>query len=45
LVSRGEFRSAKELKGKILGIVTIKGSQHSAARKMLALIEGKEFKL
>ena len=37
LVSRGEFRSAKELKGKILGIVTINGSQHSAARKMLAL--------
>src|SRR5262245_56849402 len=25
LVSRGEFRSAKELKGKILGIVTING--------------------
>ena len=37
LVSRGEFRSAKELKGKVLGIVTINGSQHSAARKMLAL--------
>ena len=37
LVSRGEFRSAKELKGKILGIVTINGSQHSAVRKMLAL--------
>src|SRR5262245_22645344 len=37
LVSRGEFRSAKELKGKILGIVTINGSQHSAARKMLAI--------
>jgi ABC-type nitrate/sulfonate/bicarbonate transport system substrate-binding protein len=37
LVARGEFRSAKELKGKILGIVTINGSQHSAARKMLAL--------
>ncbi len=37
LVSRGEFRSAKELKGKVLGIVTINGSQHSAARKMLAI--------
>lgn len=37
LVSRGEVRSAKELKGKILGIVTINGSQHSAVRKMLAI--------
>jgi ABC-type nitrate/sulfonate/bicarbonate transport system substrate-binding protein len=37
LVSRPEFRSAKDLKGKHLGIVTINGSQHSAARKMLAI--------
>lgn len=37
LVSRGEFRTAKELKGKALGIATINGSQHSAARKMLSL--------
>jgi NitT/TauT family transport system substrate-binding protein len=37
LVSRGEFRTAKELRGKHLGIATINGSQHSAARKMLAL--------
>lgn len=37
LVSRGEFRAAKDLKGKTLGIATINGSQHSAARKMLAL--------
>jgi len=37
LVSRGEFRTAKELKGKTLGIATINGSQHSAVRKMLAL--------
>ena len=37
LVSRGEFRTAKELKGKHLGIATINGSQHSAARKMLAI--------
>ena len=37
LVSRGEFRGAKELKGKVLGIATINGSQHSAARKMLAI--------
>jgi ABC-type nitrate/sulfonate/bicarbonate transport system substrate-binding protein len=37
LVSRAEYRSAKELKGKHLGIVTINGSQHSAARKMLTI--------
>src|SRR5262245_60506604 len=37
LVSRGEFRSAKELKGKVLGIATINGSQHGAARRMLAI--------
>jgi NitT/TauT family transport system substrate-binding protein len=37
LVARGEYRSAKELKGKALGIATINGSQHSAARKMLSL--------
>jgi ABC-type nitrate/sulfonate/bicarbonate transport system substrate-binding protein len=37
LVSRTEFRVAKELKGKALGIVTINGSQHSAARKMLSI--------
>ena len=37
LVSRPEFRNAKELKGKALGIATINGSQHSAARKMLAM--------
>jgi ABC-type nitrate/sulfonate/bicarbonate transport system substrate-binding protein len=37
LVSRGEFRTAKELKGKVLGIATINGSQHSAARKMFAI--------
>lgn len=37
LVSRPEYRNAKDLKGKALGIVTINGSQHSAARRMLAL--------
>jgi ABC-type nitrate/sulfonate/bicarbonate transport system substrate-binding protein len=37
LVARPEFRTAKELKGKALGIATINGSQHAAARKMLAL--------
>jgi NitT/TauT family transport system substrate-binding protein len=37
LVSGSEFRTAKDLKGKHLGIVTINGSQHSAARRMLAI--------
>jgi len=37
LVSRPEYRDAKDLKGKALGIATINGSQHSAARKMLAI--------
>lgn len=37
LVSRPEIKNAKDLKGKILGIVTINGSQHAAARKMLAI--------
>lgn len=37
LVTRPEFRASRDLKGKLLGIVTINGSQHAAARKMLAL--------
>ena len=37
LVSRPEFRTAKELKGKALGIATINGSQHGAVRRMLAI--------
>jgi NitT/TauT family transport system substrate-binding protein len=37
LVTRGEYRSAQELKGKKLGIATINGSQHMTAKKMLAL--------
>jgi ABC-type nitrate/sulfonate/bicarbonate transport system substrate-binding protein len=37
LVTRPEYRSVKDLKGKILGIVTINGSQHSTAKKMIAL--------
>ena len=37
LVSPTELRTAKELKGKALGIATINGSQHCAARKMLAI--------
>ena len=35
--SRGELRTAKEIKGKHPGIATINGGQHSAARKMLAI--------
>jgi NitT/TauT family transport system substrate-binding protein len=37
LVSRPEYKSVKELKGKILGIVTVGGSQHTAARKLISL--------
>lgn len=36
LVVRPEFRSIKELKGKVLGISTIGGSQHLRAKGMLA---------
>ena len=37
LVVRPEFRTVKELKGKLLGTATIGGSQHTAARKLLSL--------
>ena len=37
LVTRPEYRSIKDLKGKVLGISTIGGSQHNRARAMLAL--------
>jgi len=37
LVVRPEFRTVKELKGKLLGTATIGGSQHTAARKLLTL--------
>src|SRR5919106_3805910 len=37
LVVRPEYRSVKDLKGKGLGISTIGGSQHTSAKKMLAL--------
>ena len=37
LISRPEFRSIKELKGKVLGVVTIGGSQHTMAKRMLTL--------
>ena len=37
LVARPEYRSVKDLKGKVLGIATINGSQHTVAKKMLSL--------
>jgi NitT/TauT family transport system substrate-binding protein len=37
LVVRPEYRSIKDLKGKVLGISTINGSQHTRAKGMLAL--------
>lgn len=36
LVVRPEFRTVKELKGKVLGTATVGGSQHTAARKLLS---------
>jgi ABC-type nitrate/sulfonate/bicarbonate transport system substrate-binding protein len=37
LIARPEYKSVKELKGKALGIVTVGGSQHTAARKLITL--------
>lgn len=37
LVARPEYRSAKDLKGKVLGVVTIGGSQHTIAKRLLSL--------
>ena len=37
LVARPEYKSIKELKGKTLGIVTFGVSQHTTAKRMLAL--------
>jgi NitT/TauT family transport system substrate-binding protein len=37
LVGRPEFRTIKDLKGKTMGIVTFGGSQHTTAKRMLAL--------
>jgi ABC-type nitrate/sulfonate/bicarbonate transport system substrate-binding protein len=37
LVSRPEYRSVKDLKGKVLATATIGGSQHTAAKKLLSL--------
>ena len=37
LIARPEYRSIKDLKGKVLGVVTIGGSQHTMAKRMLTL--------
>ena len=37
LITRPEYRSIKDLKGRVLGISTIGGSQHTRAKAMLAL--------
>jgi NitT/TauT family transport system substrate-binding protein len=37
MIARPEYKSVKELKGKIMGIVTFGGSQHTAARRLIAL--------
>ncbi|HSK29237.1 MAG TPA: ABC transporter substrate-binding protein [Candidatus Limnocylindria bacterium] len=37
LVARPEYGSIKDLKGKTMGIVTFGGSQHTTAKRMLAL--------
>jgi len=37
LVARPEFNSIKDLKGKTMGIVTFGGSQHTTAKRMIAL--------
>jgi NitT/TauT family transport system substrate-binding protein len=37
LVARPEYNNVKDLKGKTMGIVTFGGSQHTTAKRMLAL--------
>lgn len=37
LVTRPEYKSVKDLKGKVLATATIGGSQHTAAKKLLSL--------
>ena len=37
LVARPEYKSVKDLKGKVLGTVTFGGSQHTAARRLISL--------
>jgi len=36
LIARPEYRSIKDLKGKVLGVVTIGGSQHTMAKRLLS---------
>jgi ABC-type nitrate/sulfonate/bicarbonate transport system substrate-binding protein len=36
LIARPEIKTMQDIKGKIMGIVTIGGSQHTAARKLIA---------
>lgn len=37
LVARSEYRSVKDLRGKVLGLTSIGGSQHTMAKRMLGL--------
>src|SRR5947208_11242026 len=37
LIARPEYKSVRELKGKVLGIVTFGGSLHTAARKLITM--------
>ena len=37
LVARPEYNSVKDLKGKTMGIVTVGGSQHTTAKRLIAL--------
>lgn len=37
LIARPEYKSVKDLKGKVLGIVTFGGSQYTAARRLISL--------
>jgi NitT/TauT family transport system substrate-binding protein len=37
LIARPEYRSIKDLKGKALGVVTIGGSQHTIAKRLITL--------
>lgn len=37
LITRPEYKSIKDLKGKVLGIVTFGGSQHTMAKKLISL--------
>lgn len=37
LIARPEYRTVKDLQGKVLGVVTIGGSQHTIAKRLLTL--------